>query len=62
MLRRPKGTTVAAIMAATVWQQHSVRGFLSGTVRRRPSLPLVTDQLEGGVRRYRIALANNTEK
>ena len=57
MLRRPKGATVATIMAATGWQQHSVRGFLAGTVRRKLALPLITEQAEGGVRRYRIAAA-----
>ena len=57
MLRRPKGVTVAAIMAVTGWQQHSVRGFLAGTVRRKLALPLITQQAEGGVRRYRIAAA-----
>lgn len=57
MLRRPKGATVAAIMAATGWQQHSVRGFLAGTVRRKLALPLITEQAEGGVRHYRIAAA-----
>jgi hypothetical protein len=54
MLRRPKGATVAAIMAATGWQQHSVRGFLAGTVRRKLALPLLTEQAEGGARRYRV--------
>jgi Protein of unknown function (DUF3489) len=57
MLRRPKGATVAAIMAATGWQQHSVRGFLAGTVRRKLALPLITEPVESGVRRYRIAAA-----
>jgi Protein of unknown function (DUF3489) len=58
MLRRPKGVTVAAIMTATGWQQHSVRGFLAGAVRRKLALPLLTEQAEGGVRRYRIATAD----
>jgi hypothetical protein len=48
MVRRPKGVTVAAIMTATGWQQHSVRGFLAGTVRRKLALPLLTEQAEGG--------------
>ena len=61
MLRRPKGVTVAAIMTATGWQQHSVRGFLSGTVRRKLALPLITEQAEGGARRYRIVVADGDE-
>ena len=61
MLRRPKGVTVAAIMTATGWQPHSVRGFLSGTVRRKLALPLIAEQAEGGTRRYRIAAADGGE-
>ena len=53
MLRSPIGTTIAAIMAATDWQQHSVRGFLAGVVRKKLSLNLVSDQTDKG-RVYRI--------
>jgi Protein of unknown function (DUF3489) len=53
MLRKPAGATIAAIMAVTDWQQHSVRGFLAGVVRRKLGLNLVSDQTDKG-RVYRI--------
>jgi hypothetical protein len=53
MLRAPAGATIAAIMAATEWQQHSVRGFLAGVVRKKLGLNLVSDVADKG-RVYRI--------
>jgi hypothetical protein len=53
MLRTPAGTTIAAIMTATDWQQHSVRGFLAGVVRKKLDLNLVSELTDKG-RIYRI--------
>ena len=53
MLQDRAGTTIAAIMAATGWQQHSVRGFLAGVVRKKLGLNLVSEPSESG-RVYRI--------
>ena len=53
MLRTPAGATIAAIMTVTEWQQHSVRGFLAGVVRKKLGLNLVSDQTDKG-RVYRI--------
>jgi hypothetical protein len=54
MLQRKEGTTVAAVMKATSWQTHSVRGFFAGVVRKKLRLNLVSEE-SNGKRVYRIA-------
>jgi hypothetical protein len=61
MLRSPSGATVAAMMAATGWQQHSVRGFLAGVVRRKLKLKLRSMKTDGQ-RVYRIDHGNGIEQ
>jgi hypothetical protein len=53
LLKRPDGATLPELMKTTGWQAHSVRGFLSGTVRKRLGLALISEAGDSG-RRYRI--------
>ena len=58
MLQSPTGATIAAMMKATGWQQHSVRGFLAGVVRKRLKLKLASKKVDGN-RVYQIASGDN---
>jgi hypothetical protein len=54
MLRRPKGASITDLCKATGWQAHSVRGALSGTIKKKLGFK-VTSEKSDGVRVYRIA-------
>jgi Protein of unknown function (DUF3489) len=60
MLQSPAGATIAAMMQATGWQQHSVRGFLAGVVRKRLKLQLGSKQVDG-TRVYRVATGDSAK-
>ncbi len=60
MLRTPSGTSITAIMKATGWQQHTVRGFFAGTVRKKLKLNLTSAKTDGQ-RIYRIAKASTAK-
>jgi hypothetical protein len=57
MLQSPVGATIAAMMEATGWQQHSVRGFLAGVVRKRLKLKRRSKKVAGN-RVYHITSTN----
>ena len=54
LLSRPEGATIADIMKATYWQQHTVRGTLAGALKKRLGLTIESEKPEGKERTYRI--------
>jgi hypothetical protein len=54
LLSKPEGASIEEMMLATDWQQHSVRGFLAGTVKKKLGFPLTSSKPNDGARRYRI--------
>jgi len=59
LLQRPEGATIAQIMEATGWQQHTVRGTLAGTLKKRLGLTITSAKEAGGQRVYRIESITN---
>lgn len=53
LLGRASGATVKELAAATNWQEHSVRGYLSGALKKKMGL-LVTSEVTDGTRHYRV--------
>jgi hypothetical protein len=54
LLRRPQGTTIEHAAKALKWQPHSVRGIISGVLKKRLGLTVTSEKTEGG-RVYRVA-------
>lgn len=54
LLQRNTGATVAELMKATGWQAHSVRGFMSGTLKKKQGIQINSSQEDGKPRRYSI--------
>ena len=55
LLSRPEGASIEDLMQVTKWRQHSVRGFLAGTVKKKMGLALTSSKADGESRRYKIA-------
>ena len=53
LLQWREGATLDALVKATGWKQHSIRGFLAGTVRKKLKLSLISEKRDGR-RTYRI--------
>jgi Protein of unknown function (DUF3489) len=55
MLRRPDGATVEQISKSLDWQVHSVRGAMSGALKKKQGLTITSEKTDTGRRVYRIA-------
>jgi hypothetical protein len=54
LMKRKEGATLAEIAKATDWQNHSIRGFVSGHVTKKLGLKVESTKSEKGERTYRI--------
>ena len=59
LLKRKKGATIEKIVEATGWQPHSVRGAISGTLKKKLGLMVTSEKPDDGPRRYRIVAAKS---
>jgi len=61
LLSRAEGATIKQIAAATGWQAHSVRGVMSGVLKKKLRLHITSEKSSGGERLYRVAAASKAE-
>jgi Protein of unknown function (DUF3489) len=54
LLEREAGATIAEIMTATGWQQHTVRGALAGSITKKLGRTVISEKIEGRGRVYRL--------
>ncbi|PLL10429.1 hypothetical protein C0V75_20805 [Tabrizicola sp. TH137] len=54
MLQRPEGATVAEMVAATGWLAHTVRGSISGALKKKLALPIAAEKAEGRGMVYKL--------
>lgn len=57
LLKRPEGASIAEIMEATNWQAHSVRGFISGSLKKARGLDVTSEKVETRGRIYKLPAA-----
>ena len=62
LLKRPKGASIAELAKASDWQAHSVRGFLSGTLKKKQGLTIASTREEGKDRRYHVGEQRSVEE
>ncbi|CAJ0777480.1 hypothetical protein LMG18090_00823 [Ralstonia mannitolilytica] len=55
LLKQASGASLADLTSLTGWQAHSVRGVISGVLRKRLQLPVISETVDG-IRRYRISV------
>ena len=54
LLKRPGGASMKELIKATGWQSHSVRGFLSGALRKKMGMTVTSTKADDGERTYSI--------
>lgn len=57
LLRRRRGASLAELVEVTGWQAHSVRGAISGTLKKKLGLTITAEKVAGRGRVYRLAAA-----
>lgn len=54
MLRAPEGATIEEIVAATGWLSHTVRGSMSGALKKKLGLTITSEKMDGRGRVYKL--------